>query len=39
MEAFTSKTAQVTIDEIKDINNNVLGTKVILYLPIQYISK
>lgn len=39
MEAFTSKAAQVTIDEIKDENNNILGTKVILHLPIQYILK
>ena len=39
MEAFTSKTAQVSIDEIVDADQMVQGTKVVLHLPIQYVSQ
>lgn len=39
MEAFTSKTAQVDIRELKSETGEVSGTKVVLNLPIQYISK
>lgn len=39
MEAFTSKTAQVSIDEIVDADQIVQGTKVVLHLPIQYVSQ
>ncbi|MDI1254501.1 MAG: tetratricopeptide repeat protein [Flavobacterium sp.] len=38
MEAYTSKTSNVSIKEITD-NGNVSGTKVVLNLPIQYITK
>jgi tetratricopeptide (TPR) repeat protein len=39
MEAFTAKKAQVSIDEIVDANQMVQGTKVVLHLPIQYVSQ
>jgi tetratricopeptide (TPR) repeat protein len=39
MEAFTSKTAQVDIREVTGETGEVTGTKVVLNLPIQYISK
>ena len=38
MEAYTSKTANVNIKEIIE-NGKVTGTKVVLKLPIQYITK
>ena len=39
MEAFTSKTSHVDIDEMKDSEGKTTGTKVVLVLPIQYITK
>ena len=39
MEAFTAKKAQVSIDEILDADQMVQGTKVVLHLPIQYVSQ
>lgn len=39
MEASTSRKANVEIKEIKDEKGKVLGTKVVLNLPIQYIEK
>ena len=39
MEAFTAKKAQVSIDEIVDADQMVQGTKVVLHLPIQYVSQ
>lgn len=38
MEAFTSKTSKVEIKELTDSNGNIIGTKVVLNLPIQYIK-
>ncbi|HRN99569.1 MAG TPA: hypothetical protein PLA69_09725, partial [Flavobacterium sp.] len=38
MEAFTDKTAHVDIQETKDEAGNPTGTKVVLRLPIQYVS-
>jgi len=38
MEAYTSKKAKVEIEELKE-NGEVMGTKVVLHLPIQYITK
>lgn len=39
MQAFSSKASHVSIEEISDSAGVVLGTKVTLKLPIQYISK
>jgi LytS/YehU family sensor histidine kinase len=39
MEAYTAKTAQVDIREMKNENGEAIGTKVVLQLPIQYISQ
>lgn len=38
MEAYTSKTAQVNIEETKDQQGAPSGTKVVLRLPIQYLD-
>ncbi|MGV3697476.1 tetratricopeptide repeat-containing sensor histidine kinase [Flavobacterium sp.] len=39
MEASTSRKANVTIEELRSATGEILGTKVILNLPIQYIEK
>jgi tetratricopeptide (TPR) repeat protein len=39
MEAYTSKTAHVDIQEITKESGEAIGTKVVLKLPIQYLSK
>jgi tetratricopeptide (TPR) repeat protein len=39
MEAYTSKTAHVDIQELKSESGQAIGTKVVLKLPIQYLSK
>lgn len=39
IEATTAKTAKVTIKELEGNNNIIIGTKVTLNLPIQYITK
>lgn len=39
MEAFTAKKAQVSIEEMEGDNGLVQGTKVVLHLPIQYVSQ
>ena len=39
MEASTSRKANVEIEELKNDKGEILGTKVILNLPIQYIEK
>ncbi|HEX9980756.1 MAG TPA: tetratricopeptide repeat protein [Flavobacterium sp.] len=38
MEAFTSKTSKVDIKELADESGAITGTKVILSLPVQYIT-
>lgn len=38
MENVTNKTSQLDIEEVKDLEGNTVGTKVILNLPIQYNS-
>lgn len=38
MEAYTAKTAQVSISETKNDNGETTGTKVVLRLPIQYLK-
>jgi len=39
MQAFSSRASHVSIEEISDSAGVILGTKVILNLPIQYITK
>lgn len=39
MQTFSSKVSYVNIEEINGPNGTILGTKVVLNLPIQYISK
>ncbi len=39
MEAYTAKTSHVDIGELKNENGEPAGTKVVLKLPIQYISQ
>jgi len=39
MEASTSRKANVEIEELKDKDGEILGTKVVLILPIQYMEK
>lgn len=39
MEAMTSKTAQVHLEETKDEQGNISGTRVLLKIPIQYTKK
>ena len=39
MGSVTDKTSKVTIEEMKDAAGNPSGTKVVLQLPIQYISR
>jgi tetratricopeptide (TPR) repeat protein len=38
MEASTSRKANVAIEELKNVKGEILGTKVVLNLPIQYIK-
>lgn len=38
MEAYTAKTAQVDIKEVKNEQGEAAGTKVVLHLPIQYLK-
>ena len=39
IQAFTSKTSQVEISELLNTKGEITGTKIILNLPIQYVSK
>lgn len=39
IQAFTAKTSQVEISELLNTKGEITGTKIILNLPIQYVSK